>query len=128
MTYRLVDPEQYLGQSVLVVGGGDSALEAAIVLAEQPSVNVTLSYRSAAFSRVKQKNRTRLNELQASGRLRVLLNSAVKLITEREVTIEHDGAVHAYQNDTVIVCAGGLLPMSLLQKIGIEFDTKYGTA
>lgn len=128
VTYRLVDPEQYQGQAVLVVGGGDSALEAAIALAEQPSGEVILSYRSAAFSRVKQKNRTRLGELQAAGRLRVLLNSAVKHIGTSEVAIEHDGAIQHYRNDAVIVCAGGLLPTPLLQKIGIEFNTKYGTA
>ena len=57
VVYRLIDPSQYAGQSVLVVGGGDSALEAAIAVAEQPGTTVTLSYRSAAFSRVKQKNR-----------------------------------------------------------------------
>lgn len=128
VTYRLVDPEQYQGQFVLVVGGGDSALEAAISLAEVPSVDVILSYRSAAFSRVKQKNRARLDELRQSGRLRVLLNSSVKFISENEVTIEHGGVEHPYRNDTVIVCAGGLLPMPLLQRIGIDFSTKYGTA
>lgn len=128
VTYRLIDPEQYNGQSVLVVGGGDSALEAAIALAEQPTVNVTLSYRSAAFSRVKQKNRTRLSELQQAGRMRVLLSSSVKRITELDVIIEHDGAVHSYRNEVVIICAGGLLPTPLLQEVGIEFSTKYGTA
>ncbi len=128
VAYRLIDPQQYSGQSVLVVGGGDSALEAAIALAEQPAVDVILSYRSSAFSRVKQKNRARLGELQQVGRVLVLLSSTVKHIDAAEVAIEHNGVVHAYRNDAVIVCAGGLLPTPLLQEIGIEFSTKYGAA
>ena len=126
VTYRLIDPQQYAGQSILVVGGGDSALEAAIALGELSTVDVLLSYRSAAFSRVKQKNRARLSELQQAGRIRVLLSSTVKHIGAAEVVIEHDGQVHTYRNDAVIVCAGGLLPTLLLQEIGIEFNTKYG--
>jgi thioredoxin reductase (NADPH) len=127
VVYRLVDPAQYAGQHVLVVGGGDSALEAAIALAEQPNTTVILSYRSAAFSRVKQKNRTLVEEAQKSGRLTVMLNSTVASIQEQHVTIEQDGVPQRFPNDAVIVCAGGLLPTPLLQKIGIEFATKYGT-
>ena len=128
VVYRLIEPAQYEGQAVLVVGGGDSALEAAIALSEQQGTDVTLSYRSAAFSRVKQKNRLLLEQQQQAGRLRVLLNSKVRQIHEAEVEIEHDDGVHRYRNDAVIVCAGGLLPTPLLQKVGIQFETKYGTA
>ncbi len=127
VTYRLIDPAQYQGQAVLVVGGGDSALEAAIALSEQPGTDVTLSYRSAAFSRVKQKNRMLLEQQEKAGRLRVLLNSQVTSIAEQHVDIEHDSVPQRLRNDAVIVCAGGLLPTPLLQKIGIEFETKYGT-
>jgi thioredoxin reductase/Pyruvate/2-oxoacid:ferredoxin oxidoreductase delta subunit len=127
VVYRLVDPEQYKGQAVLVVGGGDSALEAAIAISEQPGSSVILSYRSAAFSRVKQKNRMLLEQGQKAGRIQVMLNSAVKQILEKEVVIEVDGQKQNYANDAVIVCAGGLLPTPLLQKIGIEFETKFGT-
>lgn len=126
--YRLIDPAQYEGQSVLVVGGGDSALEAAIALSEQAGTQVQLSYRSAAFSRVKQKNRMMLEQQEKAGRLQVLLNSVVRQISEREVEIEQAGQVHVFRNDAVIVCAGGLLPTPLLQKIGLKFDTKFGTA
>ena len=125
--YRLIDPAQYTGQAVLVVGGGDSALEAAIALSEQPGTDVTLSYRSAAFSRVKQKNRMRLEEQQKAGRLKVLLNSQVTAIAEDHVEIDNDGIAQRLTNDAVIVCAGGLLPTPLLQQIGIEFETKFGT-
>ena len=127
VVYRLIDPEQYKGQAVLVVGGGDSALEAAIAISEQPDTHVILSYRSAAFSRVKQKNRTLLEQGEKSGRIKVMLNSGVKEILEKEVVIEADGQKQNYKNDAVIVCAGGLLPTPLLQKIGIQFETKFGT-
>jgi thioredoxin reductase/Pyruvate/2-oxoacid:ferredoxin oxidoreductase delta subunit len=67
VTYRLIDPEQYRDQHVLVVGGGDSALEAAMSIAAEPGANVTLSYRSEAFARAKEKNRQRLSEMQTAG-------------------------------------------------------------
>jgi thioredoxin reductase/Fe-S-cluster-containing hydrogenase component 2 len=127
VVYRLIDPAQYAGQAVLVVGGGDSALEAAIALAEQPGTEVTLSYRSEAFSRVKQKNRTTLEELQRSGRVRVELESTVRAIDATSVELQTKSGLQKLRNDAVIVCAGGLLPTPLLQQIGIEFETKYGT-
>jgi NADH dehydrogenase FAD-containing subunit len=89
---------------------------------------VILSYRSAAFGRVKQKNRMLLEQAQQAGRLNVMLNSVVKQIGEHEVQIEQEGKISSHLNDAVIVCAGGLLPTPLLQKIGIQFDTKFGTA
>jgi thioredoxin reductase/NAD-dependent dihydropyrimidine dehydrogenase PreA subunit len=128
VAYRLIDPEQYAGQAVLVVGGGDSALEAAIALAEQQDTVVTLSYRSEAFSRVKQKNRLLLEQHERAGRIQVMLNSTVGSIHEHHVEINYDGIPRRIPNDAVLVCAGGLLPTPLLQKIGIQFATKFGTA
>lgn len=128
VVYRLIDPAQYRGQAVLVVGGGDSALEAAIALSQEPGTEVIISYRSEAFSRVKQKNRTLLEERSAAGRLKVLLKSSIKRIHERDVELEFEGAVRRVRNDAVIVCAGGLLPTPLLQQVGIRFDTKFGKA
>ncbi len=127
VVYRLVDPEQYKGQAVLVVGGGDSALEAAIAISEQPDTHVILSYRSAAFSRVKQKNRMLLEQGEKTGRIQVMLHSSVKEILEKEVIIDSEGSCQTFRNDAVIVCAGGLLPTPLLQKIGIRFEAKFGT-
>lgn len=128
VVYRLIDAEQYRGQRVLVVGGGDSALEAAISIAEQPDTAVTLSYRSEAFSRAKEKNRQRIEQAQAAGRLSVLLKSNVKQIREAHVELDHDGKQVEIANDAVIVSAGGVLPTGFLKQIGIEVQTKYGHA
>ncbi|MEY4763655.1 MAG: hypothetical protein RI907_328 [Pseudomonadota bacterium] len=128
VVYRLVDAEQYKGQHVLVVGGGDSALEAAIALAEQPGTTVTLSYRSEAFSRVKEPNRRRVQELSDAGQLNVMLKSTVKRIDEKEALMKTEAGEQTLPNDWVVVCAGGVLPTPLLQKVGIEFATKFGTA
>jgi thioredoxin reductase (NADPH) len=128
VVYQLIDPEQYKGMHVLVVGGGDSALEAATSIAEQPGTTVTLSYRSEAFGRAKPKNRQKLDELSASGRLQVMLKSQIKSITEKTIDISFNGANQTLSNDAVIVCAGGILPTAFLQSIGIDMETKYGTA
>jgi thioredoxin reductase (NADPH) len=128
VVYRLVDAEQYRGQAVLVVGGGDSALEAAVALSEQPGTTVTLSYRSAAFSRVKGKNRQRVQQQAAAGRLQVLMNSQVQTIEPDAVALQTAAGAMRLANQAVIVCAGGELPTPLLQRVGVQFATKYGTA
>jgi len=127
VVYQLIDPEQYQGQKVLVVGGGDSALEAALAISEQPGTEVALSYRGEVFGRVKPKNRARLDEAQTGGRLRVMLNSNVKLITPHSVTLDDAGETVELPNDAVIISAGGVLPIDLLRKLGIHFETKHGT-
>jgi thioredoxin reductase len=126
VSYRLIDPEQYQNQHVLVVGGGDSALEAATSIAEEQGTVVTLSYRSAAFSRAKQKNREKLEALENAGKIRVLLSSNVKQIDPESVTIALEDGMETIQNDEVIVSAGGILPTKFLQDIGINVVTKWG--
>jgi len=126
VVYRLIDPEQYVGKRMLVVGGGDSALEAAIALAEAGAGSVTLSYRSAAFSRAKKKNRERLEALAASGRIDVLLESSPVLILDASVVIETPGGEKEYANDYVIVCAGGILPTAFLKDAGIATRVLHG--
>jgi thioredoxin reductase len=128
VVYRLIDPEQYRGQHVLVVGGGDSALEAAIACADEPGTRVTLSYRGDAFSRVKQRNRDLVQRAEAARKLKVLLSSNVEEILGDSVTLEQAGKKTGLKNDAVIVCAGGILPTPLLKEIGVQVDTKYGTA
>ena len=127
VTYRLTDPAQYDGMHVLVVGGGDSAIESAVMLAEQPNTTVTLSYRSAAFNRAKRNNRQQLEEAEAKGRVRVLLESAVTSIESTEVELEQRGTRLRLRNDAVIINAGGILPTPFLKELGIEVETKYGT-
>jgi len=127
VVYRLVDPEQYRGQSVLVVGGGDSALEAALSIANEPATSVALSYRGESFSRAKPANRGRVEQAGTSGKLRVLLSSQVAEIGPGSTLVKTAGAVEKIASDTVIVCVGGVLPSAFLHAIGIETETKYGT-
>lgn len=125
VVYRLVDPAQYQGQRVLVVGGGDSAIEAALACA--PHAEVILSYRGKAFNRIKPANRSYLDQAVAAGQLRVLLGSEVRRIAPQSVFIEVDGQEQQYVNDAVIVCAGGVLPTQMLKELGVRVETKYGT-
>jgi thioredoxin reductase (NADPH) len=128
VVYRLIDPEQYRGQHVLVVGGGDSALEAATSIAEEANTTVTLSYRSEAFARAKEKNRQKVNQAEANGKLKVLYKSNVKEISQNKVSIDYQGELIEIDNDGIIVSAGGILPTPFLKEMGIEINTKFGTA
>jgi len=128
VVYRLIDPEQYAGQKVLVVGGGDSALEAAASVAESGSGGVVLSYRGDAFDRAKARNRDRVQAAANSGTLQVLLKSNIKQIDREQVAIEHAGQMLSVRNDAVIVSAGGVLPSDFLRRVGISVETKRGTA
>ncbi len=127
VVYSLTDPAQYQNKNVLVVGGGDSALEAATSIAEEPGATVTISYRSPAFSRAKQKNREKIDAAEKEGRLQVLLSSNVKQIDAEKVTIDQEGEMINLDNDAILVCAGGILPTPFLKQIGIEVETKHGT-
>jgi thioredoxin reductase (NADPH) len=128
VVYRLIDPEQYRGRKVVVVGGGDSALEAAASVAELGDTSVILSYRGEAFQRAKQRNRQRVEEASGKGQLKVLLNSQVREIGPDEISLKHAGQELKVSNDAVIVSAGGILPNDFLRSIGIEVETKFGTA
>ena len=128
VVYQFIDAEQYKGRHVLVVGGGDSALEAAGSIAEQSGTTVTLSYRSEAFSRAKPKNRERVERMSGAGQLQVMLSSKVRSFTADRAEIEWNGARQVIRNDAVVICAGGILPTEFLKSAGIEMETKYGTA
>jgi thioredoxin reductase/NAD-dependent dihydropyrimidine dehydrogenase PreA subunit len=128
VVYRLIEPEQYRGQRVLVVGGGDSALEAALALAAQDGTSVTLSYRGAAFGRARPANRERFEAARRAGALQARMESQVREILPECVRLDQRGAALELANDAVVVCAGGVLPTGLLRALGIEVETKYGVA
>ncbi|MCK6460065.1 MAG: NAD(P)-binding domain-containing protein, partial [Planctomycetes bacterium] len=126
VAYSLMDANSYLGRRVLVVGGGDSAIEAAAALAEQPDTDVTISYRKESFFRIRARNEERIEELVRSGRVKVLFRSEVRAIRPRAVElVVHDPTgpkVRSLPNDDVFVMAGGIPPFELLEKSGVSFD------
>ncbi len=127
VVYQLIDEEQYRGLHVLIVGGGDSALEAAARLAALPGTVVTMSYRGAHFSRARISNRNKVENLVRDGGMRLMMPSMPRRVTADRVEIEQDGKVLTLQNDAVIICAGGFLPAEFLRHAGIAMETKYGT-
>lgn len=127
VVYNLIDPAQYKNKNVLVVGGGDSALEAATSIAEEDGATVSISYRSESFSRAKEKNRKKILDAESAGNMQVLLSSNVKNITKTGVELDQNGEKINLKNDAILVCAGGILPTPFLKEIGITVETKHGT-
>ena len=119
--YKLVDAESYRGQRVLVVGGGDSAVEAAIGLAREPGNQVALSYRREKLVRIKRTNEERLATLVSNGRVRLLLGSEVREIGRQSATLRAGGADLEIPNDYVFVFAGGEAPLGMLRQVGVRF-------
>jgi len=122
--YEIVEMEAFAGQRVLVVGGGDSAIESAVGLSHQPDTHVALSYRGADFDRAKERNRAKLADAVAAGRIRLLLGSVVREIQRGEVVLEWDGQSHREPNDVVIVRIGGDPPAPFLQRAGVRIVHK----
>lgn len=123
VSYSLLDAHSYTGRKILVVGGGDSAIEAALGLSEQPGNRVTISYRSKSFLRLKARNALRLHEAVRAGELEVLYESHVALIAPDRVHLKFDdGTARDVPNDDVFVFAGGIPPIDVLQKSGVSFD------
>jgi thioredoxin reductase/ferredoxin len=127
VVYRLADPAQYRNQHVLIVGGGNSALEAAITIADEPGTTVTLSYRSGAFAKANPKNVDKINASVEAGLLNLQLKTTIKQIDDKHVTINLEDGELEIENDGVIVCAGGILPTPMLKNLGVEIETKHGT-
>jgi thioredoxin reductase (NADPH) len=129
VAYALLEPEQFCDSRILVVGGGNSALEAAWALVCQSQGNrVTLAYRGQGFSRAQDENRHRIQELSDKDQLQVLFNSNLKNIRSDEVDIEVDGKLQTLANDFVFVFAGGEVPVDFMQKTGIAVQRKFGEA
>jgi thioredoxin reductase/Pyruvate/2-oxoacid:ferredoxin oxidoreductase delta subunit len=124
--YALQDAATYTNQHLLVVGGGDSAIEAATGLANQPGNVVTLSYRKEEFFRIKPRNEQRIKEYGDSGKVNVMMSSDIELVEEKRVVLKTPKGKTPkvdLQNDVVFVFAGGELPFPLLKQMGIKFGS-----
>lgn len=128
VTYSLLDPDEFAHKNLLVVGGGDSAVEAAVSLGHVLGTTVTLAYRGTAFSRIKQKNRTRLEEAEQFGQVKVQLESVVQSIEENCVTLKTASGDLRLENSFVFVFAGGVPPTKFLNTAGVKVETKFGAA
>lgn len=127
--YRLMDAESYQDCDALVVGGGDSAIEAAIGLALQGTNKVTLSYRKDSFSRIKERNRVHLDDYVRRKALRLALNTNIKEIRPEEVILDTPEGPRSLKNNYVFIFAGGEMPFDFLKQIGIQFQAQeLGTA
>lgn len=122
--YDIIEMETFAQRRVLVVGGGDSAVESAVGLAHQPGATVTLSYRGAAFQRVKDRNLSKLDEADRAGKLTVLLGSQVQAIQPDSVTLDVAGERRELGNDDVIVRIGGEPPFAFLERLGVGLVVK----
>ncbi|HEU4570939.1 MAG TPA: NAD(P)-binding domain-containing protein [Gemmatimonadales bacterium] len=127
VSYSLLEPEAYQHDRVMVVGGGDSAVEAAIALADQPGNVVHLSYRQERFSRIKAANQARIDAAIRAGRVTPLWRTNLTAITSTEVAYRDEaGAEHRLPNSQVFIFAGGELPTPFLRACGVQIETKFG--
>ena len=126
VAYRLIESEYIQDKNIVVVGGGDSAIESALLLADKN--NVTLSYRKDVFQRIKPKNNERITEAIKQGRIDVRFNSNLELIDKKEVIISNGEGAEKYsvKNDLVYILAGGELPTQFLEKMGVKITKKFG--
>lgn len=124
VTYRLIDAATYKGSDLLVVGGGDSAIEAAVGLAVQGTNRVTLSYRKNEFTRIKERNAKHIEEWTGKKKLNVVFNSEVVEIQPDKVVLRTPDGDREMKNQWVFIFAGGEMPFEFLKKIGIEFQAQ----
>jgi thioredoxin reductase len=126
VAYRLLEPELITGKDIIVVGGGDSAIESALLLAD--ANNVTISYRNEVFNRIKPANSIALNKAITDKKLNIKLNTNLILIDDDSVTLSGvpGGERHQFKNDLVYIFAGGELPTQFLEKAGIKITKKFG--
>jgi len=122
--YRLIEADHYVNKKILIVGGGDSAVEAAMGLGHQVGNQVTLSYRKEAFSRIKEGNTRRIQESIRKGKVKVVFNSVPAEFKENSVVLEVNGKQEEIPNDFVWIFAGGQPPTAFLKKIGIGFGNQ----
>jgi len=130
VAYRLIEPDLINKQNVLIVGGGDSAIEAALALLDDKSNKVMLSYRGDSFSRIKPKNFENINKAEKNSQVEIFFNSQVIEIKDKSVMFSFikDGIMFEKEivNDLVYIFAGGELPNEFLEKAGIRITKKFG--
>jgi thioredoxin reductase len=122
--YRLIEADHYIHKRILVVGGGDSAVEAAMGLAQQKGNTVTLSYRQEQFGRVKERNLRRIEECMKSGKIKVIFNSLPVEFKPDSAVLDVSGRRHEIPNDFVWIFAGGQAPNEFLNKIGVRLGAR----
>jgi thioredoxin reductase (NADPH) len=125
--YRLIEADHYVNKKILVVGGGDSAVEAAMGLANQSGNQVTLSYRKETFIRIKERNAQRIDQCMRSGKVKVVFNSIPVEFKTDTVVLEVGGEPKEIPNDFVWIFAGGTPPNDFLKKIGVGFGMRDQT-
>lgn len=130
VTYSLVDAEQYQDQEIAVVGAGNSAVEAAISLANAKLKNgVTLLVRGPALDRCNETNQTKIEALVAKGTVKILFDTSVKEIHPDRLIVETKGQGRKQlRNNFLIVLAGTEAPHKFLMSLGVAIDKKFGEA
>jgi thioredoxin reductase (NADPH) len=126
--YRLIEADHYVNKKILVVGGGDSAIEAAMGLAYQAGNKVTLSYRKECFTRLKDRNEKRIQESIQKGKINVIFNSMPVEFKQSSVIIDVNGQSQEVPNDFVWIFAGGEPPTAFLKKVGVRVGLRDMTA
>jgi thioredoxin reductase len=126
VAYRLLEPEGIKGKNILIVGGGDSAIESALLLADEN--HVTISYRNEVFNRIKPVNNIAINKAATEGRIELRFNTSLINIEDESITLSSgsDGKNLSLRNDLVFIFAGGELPTQFLEKTGIQVTKKFG--
>jgi len=124
VAYRIIEVDTYKDADLLVVGGGDSAIEAALGLAKGGRNRVTLAHRSADFSRARERNRASLEAAEKEDRIRILLQTQVREITQSGVSLDSAGSPLNIKADYVFILAGGESPEDFLRKSGVEIVEK----
>ena len=124
--YRLLEPENIHNKNILVVGGGDSAIESAMLLMEDN--HVILSYRKSQFARIKPKNKERIEEAQKNNKIKIIYNSNLVEIKEQTIFLRvmDEEMVRELNNDLVYIFAGGELPSKFLSNAGIDIQKRFG--
>lgn len=122
--YDIVEMEAFRGKRVIVVGGGDSAVESALGLANQEGAEVILSYRGESFSRVKERNIEKIQRAMASGRVQAMFRSQLREIRQDVVVLDVEGEKTILPNDHVIIRIGGDAPYAFLERLGVQIVSK----